>query len=462
MQLAGIISAIASGRMILGYTENVKADLVISARWVVPVEPSGVVLQDHSVVVLDGKILDILPTQDATRHYLPSKHVQLPDHALIPGLVNLHGHAAMTLMRGLADDLPLMQWLEKYIWPAEARHVSADFVYDGTLLACAEMLCGGITTFNDMYFYPAAAAQAALDSGMRASIGLITLEFPSNYASDADDYIQKGLDARDALRHETKLTFCMAPHAPYTVSDRTFGRVILMAEELDMPVHMHLHETLDEISGSLANHGCRPLERMRQLGLLGARLIAVHSIHMEPGELDLMASAGASVAHCPSSNLKLASGFAPVAQMLDRGINLGLGTDGAASNNRLDMFQEMRLAALLTKAVAADASTMPASQALFAGTLGGARALGLDNTIGSIVPGKAADLCAVRLSGPGLVPCFDVTSQLVYACGRENVTDVWIEGVAKIENGALMSVNEHNLYSRARLWHTKLVAETKT
>ena len=446
----------------MGDTECVKADLVISARWVVPVEPSGEVLQDHSVVVLDGKILDILPTLDATKRYLPSKHVQLPDHVLIPGLVNLHGHAAMTLMRGMADDLPLMQWLEKHIWPAESRHVSADFVYDGTLLACAEMLSGGITTFNDMYFYPAAAAQAALDSGMRAAIGLITLELPSNYASDSDDYIQKGLEARDALRHEGKLTFCMAPHAPYTVSDRTFGRVLLMAEELDMPVHVHLHETLDEISGSLANHGRRPLARMQQLGLLGARLIAVHSVHMELAELDLLASSGVSVAHCPSSNLKLASGFAPVAQMLNRGINVGLGTDSAASNNRLDMFQEMRLAALLAKAVVGDASAMPASQAIFAATLGGARALGLDQTIGSIMPGKSADLCAVRLSGPGLTPCFDVISQLVYACGRENVTDVWVEGVPKMENGTLLSIDEHNLYSQARLWHTKLVAETKT
>ncbi len=446
----------------MGTTDTVKADSIISARWVVPVEPPGLVLDDHSLVVIDSKIADILPTRDVTKRYLASEHVQLPEHALIPGLVNLHGHAAMTLMRGLADDLPLMQWLEKHIWPAEARHVSAEFVYDGTLLACAEMLMGGITTFNDMYFYPAAAAQAALDSGMRAAIGLITLEFPSSYASDAEDYMQKGLAARDALRQESRLTFCMAPHAPYTVSDRTFGRVILMAEELDMPVHMHLHETQDEISGSLANHGCRPLQRMQQLGLMGARLIAVHAVHLLPAEIDQMAKAGVSVAHCPSSNLKLASGFAPVARLLDQGINVGLGTDGAASNNRLDMFQEMRLAALLAKAVEADAGAMPARQALSAATLGGARALGLEKLMGSLVAGKAADLCAVKLSGPGLVPCFDVISHLVYACGRENVTDVWVDGVRRLSDGALKSVNEHNLYSRARLWHTKLVAETKT
>jgi 5-methylthioadenosine/S-adenosylhomocysteine deaminase len=297
---------------------------------------------------------------------------------------------------------------------------------------------------------------------MRAAIGLITLEFPSSYASDSEDYIQKGLEARDALRQESRLTFCMAPHAPYTVSDRTFGRVMLMAEELDMPVHMHLHETQDEISGSLANHGCRPLQRMQQLGLMGARLIAVHAVHLLPAEIDQMAKAGVSVAHCPSSNLKLASGFAPVARLLNQGINVGLGTDGAASNNRLDMFQEMRLAALLAKAVEADAGAMPAKQALFAATLGGARALGLDKLTGSLVAGKAADLCAVKLSGPGLVPCFDVISHLVYACGRENVTDVWVDGVRRLSDGTLKAVNEHNLYSRARLWHTKLVAETKT
>jgi len=403
----------------------------------------------------------VLPTTEAERSYQADKRVDLPGHALIPGLVNLHTHAAMTLLRGLADDLPLMDWLKHHVWPAEAKHVSPEFVYDGTLLACAEMLRGGVTCFNDMYFFPEAAGRAALDSGMRAALGIIAIEFPTAYAADADDYIAKGLAARDRLREEPLLSFCMAPHAPYTASDRTLTKVVTIAEELDLPIHIHLHETRHEIEESLAQHKSRPLERLAALGLLGPRLIAVHAVHVTGPEIDTLARHGASVAHCPSSNLKLASGFAPVAAMMARGVNVGIGTDGAASNNRLDLLEEMRMAALLAKAVANDAQALPAHQALAAATLHGARALGLEATIGSLVPGKFADLCAVSFEEPELTPCYDPESHLVYAAGRAQVSHVWVAGKIRLEQGKLVGFDNRGLNNRVLLWQNKLGAETK-
>jgi len=431
-------------------------DLLVSARWVIPVEPAGAVLANHSVAVAGGRILAVRPRAEARARYDPAQSVDLGHHALIPGLINLHTHAAMSLMRGLADDLSLMSWLKDHIWPAEAKFVSPEFVYDGTLLACAEMLLGGVTCFNDMYFFPEAAARAALHAGMRASLGIIAVEFPTPYAADADDYLAKGLAARDALLEEPLLSFCMAPHAPYTVSDRTFGRVVTMAEELDLPIHLHLHETRREIDDSLAQFKVRPLERLAALGVLGPRLIAVHAVHVNEGEIEMLARFGASVAHCPSSNLKLASGFAPVAALLARGVNVGLGSDSAASNNRLDILQEMRTAALLAKAVADDAQAMPAHQALAAATLHGARALGLEASVGSLVPGKFADLCAIDLDRPELLPCYEPASHLVYAAGRGHVSHVWVAGIERVRQGRLLGIENFALDKRILSWHNNL------
>ncbi|MBI5909099.1 MAG: TRZ/ATZ family hydrolase [Betaproteobacteria bacterium] len=436
-------------------------DLLIDARWIIPVNPAKRVLERHSVAVRDGRIVAVLPRARAQAAYLAAERVSLPKHALIPGMVNLHTHACMALMRGFADDVPLMQWLEDRIWPAEAKHVSPQFVYDGTLLACAEMLRGGITCFNEMYFYPGEAARAALDLGMRAALGLIVIEVPSAYASDADDYVAKGLALRDALREQQLLSFCMAPHAPYTVSDKTFARLITLAEELDLPVHMHVHETEDEIERSLARHGVRPLERLRRLGLVGPNLIAVHAIHLTHEEIALLVQNGGSVAHCPSSNLKFANGFAPVARMLAEGVNIGLGTDGPAGNNRLDLFQEMRQAALLAKAVSADARALPAHQALSMATLDGARALRLDHAIGSIEPGKFADLTAVEFSAPDMLPCYDPISHIVYVAGRENVSHVWVAGRLLVENRTLKTPPKNDLENLAVLWQNRLSMETK-
>ncbi len=431
-------------------------DTVIEARWLIPVEPARSVLPDHAVVVNGGRISAVLPAAEARLAYIPKQHVVLAEHALIPGLVNLHTHAAMTLLRGLADDLALMNWLNHHVWPAELRHVSEEFVYDGARLACAEMLRGGVTCFNDMYFFPRAAARAALEARMRAALGMIVVEFPSPYASDAQDYLDKGLALRDELKSEPLLRFCFAPHAPYTVSDKALGQVATLIGELDLPVHMHLHETGDEIEHSLKNHGVRPLHRLGELGLLGPGLIAVHAIHLERNEIELLAQHGCHVAHCPSSNLKLASGFAPVGALLAAGVNVGLGTDGAASNNRLDMFAEMRLAALLAKGLSADATVLPAWQALELATLRPARALGLDDSIGTLQPGKCADITAIKLSDIELAPCYDPLSHLVYAAGREHVTHVWVNGELVVDDGNLTTIDTREVLARAAFWHDRI------
>jgi len=429
---------------------------IISARWIVPVEPARTVLASHALVVSDERIVAVLPVTEAVARYSSYDRIDLADHVLIPGLVNLHTHAAMTLMRGMADDLTLMDWLKQHIWPAEMRHVCEDFVRDGAQLACAEMLLGGVTCFSDMYFYPQATAAAAITAGMRAAIGLIVIEFPSPYASDAQDYLSKGLALRDTLRGEPLLSFCLAPHAPYTVSDQTLRRVVTYASELDIPIHTHVHETTAEIAQSIEQHGMRPLSRLEGLGLLGPSLIAVHAVHLQADEIDLLAHHGCHVAHCPSSNLKLASGFAPVRSLINAGVNVGIGSDGAASNNRLDMFSEMRLAALLAKAVSNDATAVPAWEALEMGTLRPARALGLESTIGSLATGKFADLVAVRLADVHTSPCYDPVSQLIYAAGREDVSHVWVNGRLVVDNRNLTTLNADAIIARAAFWRNRM------
>jgi 5-methylthioadenosine/S-adenosylhomocysteine deaminase len=433
-------------------------DTLIDARWIVPIEPSETVLEQHSIAVREGRIVGLGPTEQMHAAYTSASRYELANHVLLPGLVNLHTHAAMALLRGYGDDRPLMEWLRSYIWPVETRHVSGAFVRDGTMLACAEMLRGGITCFNDMYFFPEAAAEAAVHAGMRAAIGIIVIEMPSPYAADARDYLAKGLAMRDALRDEPLLSFCFAPHAPYTVSDTTLERIATYAAELDLPVHTHVHESADEIRESLASHGVRPLQRLQKLGILGPGLIAVHAIHLEAYEIALLAQHGCSVAHCPSSNLKLASGIAPVPRMLAGGINVGLGTDGAASNNRLDLLNECRTAALLAKGTSGDASTLPAHQSLSMATLSGAKALGLDHRIGSLVSGKCADIVAVDLSGIDVAPCYDPVSDIVYAAGREHVSHVWVNGRLRVEEGALTGLDARELQLKAAQWRDRIRA----
>ncbi|HEX9727633.1 MAG TPA: TRZ/ATZ family hydrolase [Gemmatimonadales bacterium] len=432
------------------------ADLVLEPRWVIPVEPHGTVLEEHAVVIAGDRIAAVLPRAAARETFPETARAALHSHVLIPGLVNLHTHAAMALLRGFADDRPLREWLAEYIWPAETRFVCDAFVYDGTLLAAAEMLGGGVTCFNDMYFYPAAAGRAVVDAGMRAVLGLVVLDVPTSYASDLQAYLDRARAAVAECGRDRHLSCAVAPHAPYTVGDDGFMASQALAAEFHLPLHVHLHETITEVADAERQYGIRPLERLRRLGLLTGRTIAAHAVHLTDGEMALLADAGAHVAHCPAANLKLASGMARIDDMVARGINVGLGTDGAASNNRLDLLSEMRLAALLAKAVAGRADAVPAHDALAMATLNGARALGLDGVIGSIIPGKAADLAAIDLSAPELDPCYDPASHLVYVVGREHVTDVWVSGRHVVAHGRPLFLDAADLRRRAASWREQI------
>jgi 5-methylthioadenosine/S-adenosylhomocysteine deaminase len=430
-------------------------ELRLDARWILPVAPAGL-LPVHSLLVNEGRIVAIVPTADAERDYAASEHIALPTHVLLPGLVNAHTHAAMSLMRGVADDVPLKAWLEQSIWPREGRFVDADFVYDGTLLAAAEMISGGITCCNDMYFFPDAAARAYRASGMRAMLGLPVLDFPTPYAADANGYLTAGLAARDEWKHEPRLLFSLAPHAPYTVADATWTKIVTFARQLDLAIQTHLLETRDERTKSVAEHHLAPLQRLHRLGATGPGFIAIHCVDADQADIELLAAQRCHVVHCPTSNLKLASGIAPIAALTRAGVNVALGSDGAASNNRLDVFGEARLASLVAKVAGDDAAALPAADVLRMATLGGATALGLEEHIGSLEPGKQADAIAVDLSGVSHAPCYDPVSHLVHVTGRDQVSDVWVAGERLLADGKLTRLDRGELASRARFWQDRL------
>lgn len=437
-------------------------DLIISPRWILPVIPQDSVLEHHAVVIHEGKIVDICAQAQLAERYLASEELVLSDQVLMPGLINLHTHAAMSLMRGMADDLSLMPWLEQHIWPAEHQFVSPQFAYDGTLLACAEMLSGGTTTFNDMYFFPESTIQASTKIGMRAHVGLVVLEFASNYAVDASRYIEQGTAIRDAYKAEPLVSFSFAPHAPYTVTDDTLMQINVLAEQLDMGLHTHMQETMHEVKESQSRYGLTPLKRFANLGLLNSRVVLAHCVHLSEADKQLIAEYGCHIAHCPTSNLKLASGIAPIVACAALGINIGIGTDGAASNNRLDMFAEMRMAALLAKGQSGDATAVSAHRALEMATINGAKALGLEHLVGSIEIGKMADMTAIKLTDFNLQPHFDVASHLVYVVGREHVTHTWVAGELKYHKpegsaGVFSDVEPHDVLQIAQTWQRKLV-----
>jgi 5-methylthioadenosine/S-adenosylhomocysteine deaminase len=431
-------------------------DTLIHSRWIIPVEPASVTYEYHSLVIDKGRIIDLLPTDLARQKYQGTVTETLSSHALLPGFVNCHTHAAMTLMRGIADDLPLMVWLQNHIWPLEQKWMSEAYVRDGTDLAIAEMILGGTTCFNDMYFFPDITAQQAVQHGIRACVGMIVIDFPTIWAENSESYIAKGLDIHDQLRHEPLITTTFAPHAPYTVSDEPLQKIRVLADELEVPVTMHVHETLHEVDEALAANGQRPLQRLFNLGLLSPSFIAVHMTQLTEDEISLFAESGAHIVHCPESNLKLASGFCPVSLCLEAGINIALGTDGAASNNDLDMMGEMRTAALLGKAVAKNASSVPAMTALSMATINGAKALGLDHEIGSLVIGKSADVIAIDLDCLETQPLYCPISQIVYAANRQQVSHVWVTGKPLLNQRKLTTVNLTVIKERIAEWQSRL------
>jgi 5-methylthioadenosine/S-adenosylhomocysteine deaminase len=433
-------------------------DLLIEAGWVVPVEPHGVVLEDHAVAIRNGVVVALLPIADARARFDARETVSRPDGVLIPGLVNAHVHNPMTLLRGVADDLPLKTWLQDHIWPIEAAVIAPDFVADGIALAIAEMLRGGTTCCNENYFFPDVQAATYRRHGFRARIGLPVIDFPTAWARSDDEYFDKAGEVHDQWRDDPLVSTAFAPHAPYTVSNANFERIRMLSDQLDVPVHLHLHETAQEVAQSQEKHGQRPIARMDRLGLVNDRLIAVHMTQLTDAEIALCAQRGVSVVHCPESNLKLASGFCRAADLQRAGVNLAIGTDGAASNNDLDMFGETRTAALLAKAVADDASALDAASALRAATLGGAKALGFDHLVGSIEPGKQADLTCIDMAQVETQPLYHVVSQLVYAVGRQQVTDTWIAGKHKLRDRVLLDMDAAALIANARQWRERVAA----
>ncbi len=435
-------------------------DTLILAGWCVPVEPADLVLSEHAVAVNDGKIIDILPASEARQRYEASVLVRRPDHVLLPGFVNAHTHAAMSLLRGIADDLPLERWLEDGVWPVELRWMSAELVRDGTRLAIAEMLLSGCTCFSDQYFFPEIVAETAVDLHMRAMVGTPVVDFRTAWADSASECLSKGAElVHDAYADHPLVSSCFVPHSTATVSDEAFTELRVVADQLDRKIQLHLHESAQEIENELKSSGKRPLERLQDLGLVNASLMAVHAVHVTDDEIALFADAGVAVAHCPRSNLKLADGIAPVAAYRDAGVTVALGTDSAASNNVMEMLGEMRTATLLAKVRADDAAALPAAQALRMATLDGARALGLGDSVGSIEKGKWADLACIDLQHINSQPVYDPVSQIVYTVHPNQVSDVWVAGKHQVENGTLNHIDVGDMLRRTSEWQYRIANE---
>ena len=434
--------------------ENV--DLIITPGWIAPMTLPVSVISGCSVVVNKQRIIAILPSDEALLRYCADTQHLLPDSLLMPGLVNTHGHGAMSLLRGFADDLPLQEWLEDHIWPAEGRLVSEEFVRDGMELAMAEMLLSGTTCFADMYFFPDQVAASVRKAGMRAQVCFPILEFASAWARDADEYIHKGLGLYDDCKNDALIEVAFGPHALYTVSDATLGKVVALAGELEAPIQIHLHETSEEVSTAIANDGCRPLAKLQRLGGLSPLTQCAHMTQLDQADISALQVSGAHVLHCPQSNMKLGSGFCPAQQLIEADINVALGTDGAASNNSLSLFATMNLAALIAKGKTGDPAAISAQQTLLMGTINGAKALGLGDEIGTIEAGKAADLIAVDLSSIQTQPLYNPLSQLVYTDCSRQVSHVWVNGNLLVSEGQLLKLDQNEIINKAKYWRNQI------
>ncbi|OUS13461.1 N-ethylammeline chlorohydrolase [Gammaproteobacteria bacterium 53_120_T64] len=437
--------------------ENI--DILINAGWLIPVIPRNTVLRNCSIAIDHGKIIAVLPSAEAEQRYSAQQCYHLPNSLLIPGLINAHAHAAMSLLRGYADDQSLHTWLNESIWPAESRWVSEEFVFDGAEIAIAEMLLGGTTCFSDMYFFPDQTARAARSTGIKCQLAFPILEFPSAWARNADEYIHKGLALRDEYRDDTRISIAFGPHAPYTVNDPALQKIATLAGELDAAIHIHLHESAGEVTQSIAEYGLRPIERLQQLGLLTPLTQCVHMTQLVDSDIALLAESGSHVIHCPESNLKLGSGFCPIEPLQKAGINIALGTDGAASNNDLNLLGEARTAALIAKGIAGNPELLPAHEALELATINGARALGIDDVTGSIEVGKAADLVAIDLNNIASQPLYNAFSQLLYTDSASHVSHTWVDGKLLVKDGQLLNLDQAELIHKAQIWQQKIQAE---
>ncbi len=433
-------------------------DSITYASFIIPVVPKGEILTDHAVVVKDGKILAIAPQQFCDENFYSNDNQIFESHVIMPGLINAHGHAAMTLFRGLADDLPLMEWLSDHIWPAEGKWVSEEFVYDGTKLAIAEMIRSGTSCFSDMYFFPEKAAKAAVEMGIRAQLCCPILDFPTAWGAGPEEYITKTMALHEQYRNNDSIQIAFGPHAPYTVSDAPLEKIKKLAIENKMQVQIHLHETQFEIDEALQHSGLRPIERLANIGLIGQDLSlqCVHMTALDEQDITILQNSNVHIIHCPESNLKLASGFCETDKLLKKNINVALGTDGAASNNDLDMFGEMRTAALIAKPVAKDASAFNAITAIEAATINGAKALSIDHLTGSLEPGKSADFIAIDLNKLNSRPSYNIHSDIVYSINSQQVSNHWIQGKQLLKNGKFVDIDESAILKNAQAWANKI------
>ncbi len=433
-----------------------KIDTLIHARWIVPIIPRHQILENYSIAIHHEKIIDLLSTDEAKKKYSAKNTVDRKNHVVMPGLINTHTHTPMNLFRGLADDLPLMDWLNNHIWPAEQKIINAESVYDGSRLAIIEMLRGGTTCFNDHYFFPNDIARAATEAGIRACIGHVIMNIPNDWAKNEDEYISKAKSAYADRSRDPLLSWTIAPQGPYTNSDRSLTLAKNLADELNLHMHMHVHETQAELNIDLKNHHKRPMKRLHDLGLLDEKFIAVHMVHLTDEEIELCAEKKLHVSHNPESNLKLASGFAPIVKLMKAGVNVCLGTDGAASNNDLDMFGELRTASFIAKAHNQDPTALDAMTTLEMATINGAKALGLEKYIGSIEIGKYADVITINFDHIFTQPVFNPISHLVYAVNRLQVSDVFVAGKQVLNAGEFVKLDVDEIVAKAKMWAEKV------
>ena len=429
---------------------------LLSATWVLPIAPTHQVIDNGAIYIANGRVKDVGSLATLLQRYPHVQRQHFDQHVLMPGLVNAHGHAAMTLLRGCGEDMPLMNWLNERIWPLERALVSPEFVVDGVELACAEQIRNGVTAFADNYFYPERIAALVQKIGVRALLACPVLDFPMPGCADPKEAIAKTLKLHDDCQAYPLVNVAFGPHAPYTVSDEWLSQIATYAEELGLLVHMHVHESAHEIEESIKKYGVRPLERLENLGVLGPHFVAVHSVHLNDKDIEILKRHNVGVVHCPESNLKLASGFSPVARLMREGIRVAIGTDGAASNNDLDLLGELRTATMLGKALANDPTAMRAEDMLYMATMGGAKALGLESEIGSLEIDKSADIIAVNLSSLSMQPVFNPIYSLIYSASGHHVSDVWVAGQSLLRNGELLTINEPSLMQRIAHWQNRI------
>jgi 5-methylthioadenosine/S-adenosylhomocysteine deaminase len=431
-------------------------EVLLSATWLLPIAPNNIALTDHGVAVRDGRITALAPISDLIQQFPDCAHTHLQDQILLPGLVNAHGHAAMSLMRGVGAGLALQEWLQEAIWPFEAKYMDAQAVALGTELALAEMLLSGTTTLADMYFFPETVARVAHQTGMRCQITAPIINFTTAWSRDADDALHKTMALYDEYRHHPLIRVAFGPHSAYSLERKHLNQIAMYADELEAPVQIHLHETPREVAQAHEQLGHGNIELLRDTGLLGPRLQTVHMTQLTPAEIDMVAAAKASVVHCPTSNMQLASGTCPVAQLQSQDVTVALGTDGAASNNTQDLFAELRLAGLLAKHANADPTQGQARDLLKMATLDGARALGLAQDIGSLEVGKSADLIALNTQQANMVPVHDPFASLVHNSSGSAVTTVMIAGNTLVSDGQLQKINIDELCRKAQRWQLQL------